>query len=1056
MVFAVLGVGRIAADEPAANLRLRIAWGGGAQVEWRGSISLESGTFADAHTLSLASDAPGSLQIQGNKIPITNAVPHSYDAVDVSVTAPLAAKLIVDLSTRGADQAGTTLETTIDQLVSGSANRVVDDTGNSILVRRAPGDSLRVTLPQDHVVFRPGELVTIQVAPHLLPVREGTELNFRAQLRNNQDEGVLWEHSQELAATVQGTAPDHIPLAVPLPIQEGVYNLSLGCYQRSRKSLWLEKPIASRNVQLVTIAATEQPTSEPPNETWEPLTTIDPTRSKVWERLTVVPSLHRMRGPLPRSFGNQHIDTVSVGAHTFSRLEPQGWQAFSLPINEPNRPYLIEIAYPADIEQKFGIALIEPDERGQVLPLAPETAIDTTSPESLSHAPLASASIIHWPNSTHVYVLITNRDETRPAIFGKIKTSQRDQHLHVESQAASESHRQSVASFARPIFPETFASQQAIDPATEKSHDDWETFLVGGRRMVEYLRYVGYSAASITVLCEGSAIYPARQLDPTPKYDSGAYFTNAQDPVRKDVLEMLFRLFDRAGLELIPALELTSPLPALEHELRASLGSGEGIRLVSSPHQATPENDDIPTYNILDQRVQRELASAVLHLARRYGHHRSFGGISLTLTPQTPTHLPSAQWGFDRVTRESFSSYVRTREQQVPTSTSSPVPLGDTAASSRDVWIRWRADVVTQFYRELAGELGDITPQAQLYLSLGGLTKAAMLGKALTPSLTRTQTIDQVLLEMGLDIEQLSELPSLVVVRPQRYDPLASFAAQGVQHELETQPRLDAILDRHARRASNFDHQTSVIPLESFNKHSPFAEQAFVWLAPQIMPAGPLNRQRFIHALAASDSNQWFDGGWTVMRGQTESVRPLFDQFRRLPSQRFVQFQADTSLSPVTVRTLVEDGRSYLYLVNDSPWRIETSLKLHLPLEHELQAISPWQPIPAVQRDASTLTWQVVLEPYDMVAATVASSEFRVLSATRQLPEGVVQHLAQRLKELSIRSSRLSEPHSIDVLSNPGFEAVSSPSGPSIGSIGWDASQGKGITGETRENEAHT
>ncbi len=52
------------------------------------------------------------------------------------------------------------------------------------------------------------------------------------------------------------------------------------------------------------------------------------------------------------------------------------------------------------------------------------------------------------------------------------------------------------------------------------------------------------------VLADGSTIYPSALADPTPRYDTGVFFTSAQDPVRKDVLEMLLRMFDREGMQL--------------------------------------------------------------------------------------------------------------------------------------------------------------------------------------------------------------------------------------------------------------------------------------------------------------------------------------------------------------------------------------------------------------------------------------------------------------------------------------------------------------------------
>src|SRR4030042_1784429 len=66
-------------------------------------------------------------------------------------------------------------------------------------------------------------------------------------------------------------------------------------------------------------------------------------------------------------------------------------------------------------------------------------------------------------------------------------------------------------------------------------------------------------------------------LEPTPRYDMGAFQDEGQDPVRKDVLEMLLRLFDREQLALIPALDFSTPLSELEAELRRG-AAGRGGR----------------------------------------------------------------------------------------------------------------------------------------------------------------------------------------------------------------------------------------------------------------------------------------------------------------------------------------------------------------------------------------------------------------------------------------------------------------------------------------------
>ena len=77
-------------------------------------------------------------------------------------------------------------------------------------------------------------------------------------------------------------------------------------------------------------------------------------------------------------------------------------------------------------------------------------------------------------------------------------------------------------------------------------------------------------------MADGSTIYPSATLEPTPRYDDGTLFANGQDPIRKDVLEMMFRLCDRQAAQLIPAMHFATPLPELEQLKRR--GGGEAAR----------------------------------------------------------------------------------------------------------------------------------------------------------------------------------------------------------------------------------------------------------------------------------------------------------------------------------------------------------------------------------------------------------------------------------------------------------------------------------------------
>ena len=253
------------------------------------------------------------------------------------------------------------------------------------------------------------------------------------------------------------------------------------------------------------------------------------------------------------------------------------------------------------------------------------------------------------------------------------------------------------------MFPANFSAPESLDAWSSRSLDNWATFYSGGLRLVEYLQHVGYNGLMIAVLADGSTIYPSAVLEPTPRYDTGMFFGTAQDPLRKDVLEMLFRLFDREDLQLIPSLEFATPLPELEAACRHGGAAADGIEWIgpngSTWRQNYPTRRGLaPYYNTLDPRVQEAMLGVVRELSRRYARHRAFAGLALRLSAYGYAQLPGPQWGMDDGTIARFQHDTRL---QVPGE-----GAGRFAARAaflngdghRAAWLQWRADQLHRFY----------------------------------------------------------------------------------------------------------------------------------------------------------------------------------------------------------------------------------------------------------------------------------------------------------------------------------------------------------------------
>ena len=77
---------------------VRVAWGGGSEKLWEGSIAVSRGTISQPRPLGIEADEPGSMWLEDGRLMIRQRSPRGYDGVDIIVTAPADAKLIVQLT----------------------------------------------------------------------------------------------------------------------------------------------------------------------------------------------------------------------------------------------------------------------------------------------------------------------------------------------------------------------------------------------------------------------------------------------------------------------------------------------------------------------------------------------------------------------------------------------------------------------------------------------------------------------------------------------------------------------------------------------------------------------------------------------------------------------------------------------------------------------------------------------------------------------------------------------------------------------------------------------
>ncbi len=1064
--------GAIAAEE---TVQLRIAWGGGPPSLWEGVIAVSEGTLSEPRALGIEADGPGSMWLQRGPLPSVSAgehaksplvsresdhlvirqrSPRTYDGVDLLVTAPPEANLRIALWKPQGQDPTAWITVPLAGLCNGVHATELDDQGNRLLVSRAPGDKLPATLARSSLVFAPGETLKFEFRPRLLPVDPDTELRIRIELAEGRGSG------GQLIAEHTVVAGQRTPMAqeVCLPEKEGVYDLVLTARHASLVR-WPppvpgKEPLATRRIQLLVLSP--DPPDVPPGvaSQWTEVEAIDPANPKWWEQL--LERLGKLPQPSPLSrlhkgpLGNGNSQTWKHPLGQFVRLgssrneDDVPWEAYTLPIDRPGRPHLLEFEYPGDVPQTVGVSIIEPNEAGAVLPVAsgmptgPDSGVELAEEvPGRRDATRSSHRLIFWPRTKSPVVLITNRRDGSPAVYGKIRVLCGGEHLPRSFPADGPRPERLLAAYLdRPLFPQNFSASQARIVSSKVGFDDWVTFYQGGTRLVEYLNHVGFGGLMISVLADGSTIYPSRILEPTPRYETGVFLEEGQDPVRKDVLEMLFRLFDRQGLKLIPALQFAAPLPELEAELRGDGQNTEGIRWVGKDGKTwletyRPVRGMAPYYNVLHWRVQQTMLAAIREVVTRYGHHPSFAGLAIQLSAHGYAQLPGPAWGMDDVTVAHFEKdtgvqvpglgperFARRAQFLAP-----PTP-GD--APYPDQWLHWRADELHGFYRQIHEELAARRPDARLYLAGADMLAGAELQRQLRPALPQRMTIAEAMLRVGVDIRHYGQDGGMVLLRPERIASQGSLARQAVDLEIRQMPDIDRAFEGLPTPGSLFFHPPQELPLASFDQKSPF-QPSYTWLVTQPVPSGWQNRRRFVHSLATLDSQVMIDGGWLLPMGQEDSLRNVVAAYRRLPAVRFQrllgQYGSDPA-QPVVIRYATCAGGTYVYLINDAPFATVVGINVDCPKGTRLEELSGLRQVSPLAFGPNGVHWTVQLEPYDLVAVRFSDPRVTLLGPQVHLRPEVQAELEARIEDLQNRTAALLRygPPRLEVLENASFE----------------------------------
>jgi len=542
----------------------------------------------------------------------------------------------------------------------------------------------------------------------------------------------------------------------------------------------------------------------------------------------------------------------------------------------------------------------------------------------------------------------------------------------------------------------------------------------------------------IAVMADGSALYPSQLLQPTPRFDSGIFFSTGQDVLRKDVVELLMRMFSRAGLDLVPVLTLNGRLPNLEQCVRE--GQGESVLLLDPTGRTPNSKQELARYNPLSSLVQQEVRGVVAELVDRYGQHSAFGGVALTCQAETCTLLPGRRWGLEL---ELVNQFLASQQQPLLSATAelyNEQTQQFLFGTARDAWLAFRAASLANWYEELQGLVRERLPEGKLYLAGIDIYRMGDLPSLLSPSLQWSIDLPGALRDLGWDLGQLERLENTVLMRPNRVAPAASLVSERIENNLASLEQTRQTLSRGSYSAGLFINRAAwsrISPLSKATEEKENAELPLVRWQPLAL-VGNAEQQRFAESLAHYDTQLFADGGWLLPT--TGDGDDFFRVLAHLADTKFELVTPQTGKSTVTARQISVAGQWQAYLVNPSPWPVKVELVLSGPPAAPLRIIP--ETLVTQRRDESAQTLlSVELAPFGLAVLKSTEESVRIADYRESIDESEGEALRSRLRRVQERMVAAAAPRAWNVLKNSDCNLLSDSE------LGWrfDLQQPSGV-----------
>ena len=952
-------------------VKLRVEWGGQTPRHWTARFDLTEGEFDSVNSLGVDADEAGVVSLVDEKVVYQPRTSRVFNSLEFQIRGNLSTVLNVVMQDRNDPKIVLKHQFPLQNILKQKEILPILQTGAQLVIQQAPGDAFALKINRPHLVFEPGEIVEAQAFPkYLLSSAEAVASELQWSLYRSRTRELVASGSKPVT---QQDRNELLKQGISLSLQapaEGVYDLTVD--MGAGHQAVVQFIVISRQTRQFSQSGLSHAGHLLVDE-------IELQGAQDQHTLVVRRPRQRFRKSLKSLFKSE-----SQSVNTRQSSPP--WSAYHLKLKHRGRPHRLVISFPRRPQGHVGFSILEPDASGQLVPVGMDSGVYQSATflgaDSSKQPAESQTEVLFWPKIENPILLIHSLGSEVPAEVTRVQVYELPipgQSVEVSAEAGLEKKRLVGPYLQKPLLPEIFGASQVLDQSSKRSLDDWQTFYEAGNRLAFYLKYHQFNSVLLAVSADGSAIYPSKYLAPTPRYDSGVYHSSGQDIQQKDVLEMLFQIFDREQLTLMPELQFASILTGLEQTIQEGSDQSIGIQLVNQYGQTWRQakgapRGQAPYYNPLHPRVQDEIAAIFSELVARYRQHAAFQGVAVQLSVNGYLQLPGLSWGYDDFTVSQFEKETGVKVPAASGSQKYQKRYQFLTTTAFPQWTQWRCQKIKTLHQRLADILSKARPDAQIVFAARELIPSHSKAGDVISALKAGAQLRPVLMEMGLDFSTYDQFSNGVVLRPEQFH--SNQQKTSTAHILNTHPTVaDAFKTRV--NGSLYYHSPVEVRISEFDRLSPW-QPAFTWLVAQATPAGRTNRVRYLHSIAQQDPYILFDGGWTIPFGQEHATRSIRTQLQKLPARPFQTVEA--SKQPVVARLSRGKDKTYYYLVNDFPYACQVTVELNVPSGKPVISLANGEKLKTRKSQAGGASYTVELDAFDFQAFAIHDSQVQIVS----------------------------------------------------------------------------